>query len=215
MKATRVVLLLAAVLALSGAAPADDIAGDGKKSAPRPIVGITDDDGDSSWFNWPGFSQLFGPLWQLFPNFEDIGPKITGDDEKFQVVIRVKDFNKDDLKIKVNNGFLIVQGSHESSGQSFDILANQFVHTYLLSQNSSAADVTADLYSNGYLVVTAPLKGPADRANEKERVVPINVIDKPYSTTSEAPAVAESNEDRREQTTPPADDKENKIEHGP
>nr|AKS40078.1 small heat shock protein 19.8a [Grapholita molesta] len=157
------------------------------------------------------FGNLFAPLWKLFPSFADIGPKVVTDDNKFQIIVNVKDYKKDDLKVKTKGDFIFVQGSHEAKHDDHDVFASQFFHTYSLPSNSSAADVTAQLSSDGYLTVNAPLSYVADRAKESgDREVPITETGVPYQkekperepTTPPSAAAVTTEEDRKEPTTP-------------
>lgn len=160
-----------ALAALTAAYPAND---DG--FFPRPITTITDTDFDdpSPWFRFPAFGNIFAPLTKLFSAFADIGPRIESDDDKFRVVVNVKDYGLSDLKVKVKGDFILVQGAHEAKQDDHDLFASQFIHTYSLPINASAADVTAKVTADKYLIITAPING-ADAEKEKvvEREVPI------------------------------------------
>lgn len=225
MFAPRVFAFLFVGIAVCSALPANTSE---KSGIPRPVTTISEDDiEDAPWFSFPLFGNLFAPLWKLFPSFADIGPRIVADDDKFQVVVNVNDYKTDDLKVKVKNDFIFVQGSHEGKPNESNVFASQFFHTYSLPVNSSSADVTADLSSDGYLTVTAPLKGDSIRGKDVDREVPINETGVPYqppkeekpieSTASPAP-VTEADNDRKEPTTPPqideSIDKDNNIPHG-
>nr|XP_021195929.2 alpha-crystallin A chain [Helicoverpa armigera] len=213
-----------AILATAAAVPATD------RPVPKPVTTITDDDisepYDNPWFSFPLFGNLFAPLWKLFPTFADIGPRITADDDKFQVVVNVKDFKKENLKVKVDGGFIFVQGSHEAKQDDHDIFASQFFHTYALPVNSSSADVTAELTSDGNLVVTAPITNSNEKSSKVDREVTIVETGKPFkpeeiekaTTLPPATTVAED-EERKEPTTPSegkeeVTEKDNVIPHG-
>lgn len=232
-------LAIFAVLACVSALPATD------KPLPRPVTTITDEDfDDSPWFSFPLFGNLFAPLWRLLPSFGEIGPKIVADKDKFQVIVNVKDYKKEDLKVKVKGDFVFVQGSHEAKQDDHDIFASQFFHTYALPANSSGADVSAEISSDGYLVVGAPLRSePVERAKDVDREVPIVETGRPYKQDNEttitpstandertttqgkttlitkATTLGESDDDRKEPTTPSSDreevtEKDNNIYHG-
>lgn len=211
-----------AFLATVAAVPVTD------QPAPLPITSINSEDiNDSPWLTFPIFGNLFAPLWKLFPTFADIGPRIISDDDKFQVVVNVKDYNKDDLKVKLKNDFIFIQGSHEAKKDDRDIFASQFFHTYTMPSNSSSDDVTAELTSDGNLIVTAPVSYNPLRSKEVDREVPIVETGKPYkeekpeipAVQPAVPAVAEE-EDKKEPTTPSSSDREdvtekdNVIPHG-
>lgn len=210
-----------AVLATVAALPATD------RPIPQPITTIYNEDFESPWLSFPLFGNLFAPLWKLFPSFADIGPRIVSQDNKFEVVINVKDYKKDDLKVKVKGDFIFIQGSHEAKQDDRDIFASQFFHTYTLPLNASAADVTAKLTTDGNLVVTAPISGPGNKAKDVDREVPIEetgkplpkevTVDKPTPTT-QATLTTTEEDDKKEPTTPSekenATEKDNVIPHG-
>ncbi|CAK1602547.1 unnamed protein product [Parnassius mnemosyne] len=196
---------------------------------PQPITTIGDDMEDfSSWFRGP-WDSLFSSVWKLIPSFADIGPKILADNDKFEVVVNVKNYKKDDLKVKLKDDFIFVQGSHEATHDDKDVFASQFFHTYSLPVNASAADVTATIYSDGFLVVTAPLNGAGDKDSVDKEViitdagVPYNKeetpnVEKTGEPTPTALAAADIEGEKKEQTTPSdrvdATEKDNVIPHG-
>ncbi|KAJ8735912.1 hypothetical protein PYW07_007532 [Mythimna separata] len=210
-----------AILATAAAVPVTD------QPAPQPITSIYSEDFESQspWLGFPIFGNLFAPLWKLFPTFADIGPRIIADDDQFQVVVNVKEYKKEDLKVKVKGDFIFIQGSHEAKQDDRDIFASQFFHTYTLPTNSSGADVTAELTTDGNLIVTAPVSFVTEKAKEVDREVPIVETGKPYKeekvekpTASPTLAPAADDEDRKEPTTPSdkedATEKDNVIPHG-
>ncbi|XP_045770990.1 heat shock protein 67B1-like isoform X2 [Maniola jurtina] len=183
-----------ALLALAAAYPASD-------DVPRPITTITDSDFEdpSPWFRFPPFGNIFAPLTKLFSSFADIGPRIEIDDDKFRVIVNVKEYKKEDLKVKVKGDFILVQGAHEAKHDDHDLFASQFFHTYSLPLNASASDVTATLTSDGYLDVIAPINGADENEKAAEREVPIVESGKPLKEEKEpvvpAPAVPVENAD--------------------
>ncbi|CAG4958608.1 unnamed protein product [Parnassius apollo] len=196
---------------------------------PQPITTIGDEVDDfSSWFRGP-WDSLFSSVWKLIPSFADIGPKITADNEKFKVVVNAKNYKKNDLKVKLKDDFIFVQGSHEATHDDKDVFASQFFHTYSLPVNASAADVTAELYSDGFLVVTAPFNGAGDK-EPVDREVTITEVGAPYnkeetsgvekgSEPSPTALPAAENEGEKKELTTPSDreditEKDNVIPHG-
>lgn len=162
-----------ALLAAATAYPAD------RSVIPPPIISMTDDDIGFPWMSISPFS-LFAPLWKLIPSFADIGPRIYTDDDKFQVVVNVKDYRKEDLKVKVKGDLIFVQGSQEANNNNKDVFATQFYHTYSLPSNSSSLLVTAKLTADGFLVVTAPIAENIDNSKDTDREVPIVETGAPY-----------------------------------
>lgn len=212
--------VVCAILATAVAVPVTD------QPAPQPITSIYSEDIESPWLGFPIFGNLFAPLWKLFPSFADIGPRIIADDDKFQVVVNVKDYKKDDLKVKVKGDFIFIQGSHEAKQDDRDIFASQFFHTYTMPANSSSSDVTAELSNDGYLIVTAPVNDAAEGAKEVDREVPIVETNKPYKeddvekpTAQPSSTTSVADEEERKEPTTPSDkedvtEKDNVIPHG-
>lgn len=212
-------LAVLAIFATAAAVPVTD------QPLPQPITTLYNEDFENPWLSFPIFGNLFAPLWKLFPTFAEIGPRIIADDDKFQVIVNVKDYKKDDLKVKVKGDFIFIQGSHEGKQDDRDIFASQFFHTYTLPANSSGADVTAELSNDGNLIVTAPVTGPVEKGKEVDREVPIVETGKPYiedkvERTTPLPSVttAGEEEEKKEPTTPSEKEeiteKDNVIPHG-
>ncbi|XP_068626480.1 alpha-crystallin A chain-like [Battus philenor] len=212
------VLAAFALLAAVAALPVSD-----KPSFPQPITTVNDDEVDdfTSWFRGP-WDSLFSSVWKLIPSFADIGPRIVAKENEFQVIVNVKKYKREDLSVKIKGDFMFVQGIHEAKHDDSDLFASQFFHTYSLPVNASASDVEAQLFSDGYLVVTAPLNGASEKG-PVERDVPITEMGKPYNKDEkpeEKPAeptpTAPPEEEKKEQTTPSEDttEKDNVIPHG-
>ncbi|KOB69737.1 Small heat shock protein [Operophtera brumata] len=185
-------LAIFALIATAVALPASE------KPIPKPITTITSDEllpvMPAPWFSVPYFgdiTKIFAPLWKFFPSFEDLGPRINIEGNKFQVIVPVKDYSKDDLKVKVKQDLIFVQGLYEAKEADRDVFASQFFHTYTLPANSSGTDVTAELTSDGYLVVNAPTTDSVDRSKETDRDVPIVETGVPFkkeeTASTEAP----------------------------
>ncbi|CAH2102019.1 unnamed protein product [Euphydryas editha] len=162
-------IVFIAFVAVAATYPAND-------DIPRPITTImeTDIEEPSLWFNFPSLHHIFGQISNMFTSFTNIGPTIDVDDDKFRIIVNVKDYKKENLKVKVKNDFILIQGSQEAKQDDHDLFASNFFHTYNLPVNASASEVTATLTSDGFLVVDAPLNGNGEKTNESvDRVVPI------------------------------------------
>ncbi|XP_072938635.1 alpha-crystallin A chain-like [Epargyreus clarus] len=182
MFSSRMFAALALVAAVA-AYPADN------PFIPHPITTITEsdfDDGAAFW-SFPSLEKFFEPLWRLIPTFTEIGPRIDITDDKFSVIVNVKGYKKDDLKVKVKSDFIFIQGSHEAKDSDRDMFASQFFHTYSLPANASASDVSAKLYSDGFLEVVALLKGTGDKSRPSEEVdIPVIEVAEPYKNEAES-----------------------------
>ncbi|CAF4861718.1 unnamed protein product [Pieris macdunnoughi] len=135
------------------------------------------------WFTFPKFPfmNFFSPIWDLFPNIADFGPKIEVDDKNFKIIVNVDSYKPEDLKVEVKNDFIIIQGTHEVKKDDHDLLARHFLYTYSLPVNSSAQDITAKLYTDSVLEVLVQLNGPSEEKVEK-LIVPITETNVAYNT---------------------------------
>nr|QTY40888.1 venom polypeptide precursor [Doratifera vulnerans] len=219
------ILTVFALVAAATAWPASE-----KPQYPDPFTQLGSSDffeRDDRWYSF--FDRLFGPVFSYFPKFTELtqsGPKITEDDNKFQVIMKLDKFNKEDIKVKVKGCFLNIQGTHDSKKGDHEIFSSNFIQTYSLPANSSGKDVTAQFTSDNTLIVTAPKNGPADN-EDVDRQVPIEETGKPYVPESKdkpenKPSLEISTlpeDDRKEPTTPGTDfnnsaDNDNSIPHG-
>ncbi|XP_050669812.1 uncharacterized protein LOC126968743 [Leptidea sinapis] len=194
-----------ALFAVAAAFPSSD-----KPAVPNPITTISESEleDDSPWFSFPKFPfmNFFAPIWNLFPQITEFGPKIEVDDNIFKVIVNTESYKLDDLKVELKSGFVFIQGTHEAKKAEHDIFASQFFYTYTLPVNASIADVTAKLYTDNVLEISVPLNGNEGEKAEK-RIVPIvetGVAYKTDKTDSTNPPAIETDE-RKEPTTPPAE----------
>ncbi|KAJ0182226.1 hypothetical protein K1T71_001595 [Dendrolimus kikuchii] len=213
---------LLALVAAAAAVPATD------RPIPPPITTITDDDIGGPWFSFPSLSSIFAPLFKLIPSFAEVGPRVIADDDKFQIIMNgLKNYNKDDLKVKTKGSFVFIQGSREVKQDDRDLFASHFYHTFLRPENAKSSDVTANLYSDGTLVVTAILSPQAEKTKDEDRDIPVIETGVPYENEGKeddakttvaappAPSTAAPEEGQKEPTTPEdATEKDNVIPHG-
>lgn len=97
--------------------------------------------------------------------------KITPDDEKFQINVDVQHFAPEEIKVKVIDGQVIVEGKHEEKRDQHGYVSRQFVRKYSLPKGCLPDTVQSKLSSDGVLIVTAPKVLPMPSAGEK--IIPI------------------------------------------
>lgn len=97
--------------------------------------------------------------------------KITADDEKFQVNVDVQHFAPEEIKVKVINGQVIVEGKHEEKRDQHGFISRQFVRKYALPKGCLPDTVQSKLSSDGVLTVVAPKVLPMPSTGEK--IIPI------------------------------------------
>ncbi|XP_075977541.1 uncharacterized protein LOC142977507 [Anticarsia gemmatalis] len=106
-------------------------------------------------YMWP-WSQLIRAAAALEVEDALEEPQIVSDDEKFQVNLNVKRFKPDELRIKVKNRYIIVEGKHKDKNENQQFLANHFVQRFVMPPGSKQEEVKAVLKENGVLCVSVP-----------------------------------------------------------
>ncbi|XP_045770120.1 protein lethal(2)essential for life-like [Maniola jurtina] len=122
---------------------------------------------------WP-WSQLIraAAALDIEESLED--PQIISDAEKYQVNLSVRRFKPDELKIKVKNRYIIVEGKHKEKDSDKKFMANHFVQRFVLPLGTKQEEVKAVLNEKGVLSITAPKHELPPPPPERE--VPIEVI---------------------------------------
>ncbi|XP_034832066.1 protein lethal(2)essential for life-like [Maniola hyperantus] len=122
---------------------------------------------------WP-WSQLIraAAALDIEESLED--PQIISDSEKYQVNLSVRRFKPDELKIKVKNRYIIVEGRHKEKDSDKKFMANHFVQRFVLPLGTKQEEVKAVFNEKGVLSITAPKHELPPPLPERE--VPIEVI---------------------------------------
>ncbi|CAG4953722.1 unnamed protein product [Colias eurytheme] len=119
----------------------------------------------------------------LEDNLED--PQIISDSEQYLVRLNVKHFKPDELKIKVKNRYMIVEGKHKvRNDDDKRYIANHFMQRFILPPGSNQEEVKAVLNEKGILTISAPKHELPPPPPERE--VPIEVIE-PSEEKTEKP----------------------------
>ncbi|PZC73754.1 hypothetical protein B5X24_HaOG208813 [Helicoverpa armigera] len=129
-------------------------------------------------------------------------PQIVSDAEQLRVNLNVRRFKPDELRIKVKNRYIIVEGKHKETGDAQKFMANHFVQRFVLPPGSKQEEVTAVLKENGVLTVSVPKHElpppPPEREVPIEVRLPEKVEEKPVEQDKTEKPVAE---DKTETTT--------------
>lgn len=156
---------------------------------------------------WP-WSQLIraATALEMEESMED--PQIISDSEKYQINLLVRRFKPEELKIKVKNRYVIVEGKHKVKENDSKFLANHFVQRFALPPGTRQEEVTAVFNEKGVLSITAPKHEVPPPP--PERIVPIEVRipeekteapedNKEQSVKENAPPVVQTSETPLEQ----------------
>lgn len=130
-------------------------------------------------------------------------PQIVSDKEKLQVNLNVRRFKPDELRIKVKNRYIIVEGKHKINDDVQQFMANHFVQRFVLPPGSKQEEVTAVLKENGVLTVTVPKHElpppPPEREVPIEVRLPVKIEDKTEKpVTEEKVEITETTTEKKE-----------------
>lgn len=100
--------------------------------------------------------------------------ELIDNDEKFQLTVDVPGIKESDIDIKLDEGFITIQGHREATTKN-SRFSSKFAQTFSLDPAVDVKKFTATL-DNGVLVVTAP-KEPV-KVEEKSRKIPIQAMKK-------------------------------------
>ncbi|CAF4861697.1 unnamed protein product [Pieris macdunnoughi] len=116
---------------------------------------------------------------ELEDTLED--PQIISDSEQYLVRLSVRTYKPDELKIKVKNRYMIVEGKHKLKNEDDKrYIANHFMQRFILPPGTRQEELKAVLNEKGILSISAPKHELPPPPPERE--VPIEVIESETST---------------------------------
>ncbi|XP_023304391.2 heat shock protein 23-like [Lucilia cuprina] len=89
----------------------------------------------------------------------------------FQVCMDVAQFKPSELKVKVVDNCVVVEGKHEEREDQHGFIQRHFVRRYVLPKGYDADKVVSTLSSDGVLTVSVPK--PVEEEKTKERIIQI------------------------------------------
>ncbi|CAH1401069.1 unnamed protein product [Nezara viridula] len=75
---------------------------------------------------------------------------------EFKVNLDVQQFKPDELKLKVVDGFLVVDGKHEERSDEHGFISRQFTRRYKIPEDVDQEKLNSHLSSDGVLSISAP-----------------------------------------------------------
>lgn len=139
---------------------------------------------------WP-WNQIFKAAASLdVDNFEE--PQQTSDDKTYTIKLYAKSFKPEELKVKVKERNIIVEGKHNVSNDHQHFMTNHFVQRFVLPPGSKPEEVTAVFTDKDVLILSIPRH---EVPPPVERIVPIEV--KLSEPTSEKPTLTENKEQKK------------------
>lgn len=114
-------------------------------------------------------------------------PQILSDEKKFEINMNVKRFKPDELRVKVKNRYILVEGNHKEANDDkrFNFMANHFVQRFVLPLGSKQEEVTAVLKENGVLSISAPKHEVPPPPPEREVPIEVRLPEKTESPVKE------------------------------
>ncbi|KAL4703229.1 hypothetical protein ACJJTC_010009 [Scirpophaga incertulas] len=143
---------------------------------------------------WP-WSQLMTAAAALEAENSWDTPKIYSDDKKFEISMNVKRFKPEELRVRVKDRYIKVEGKHNMANDEVQFLANHFLQRFLLPRGTKQEEVTAVLRETGVLTISAPRHEVPPPPQEIE--VPIEVL--PQPTTTEEPVKNDTTTEKKEE----------------
>jgi len=105
----------------------------------------------------------------------------------------VQQFKPEEIKVKVTDGSVIVEGKHEERQDKHGFISRQFTRRYKLPSNTNLEAIKSNLSSDGVLTIAAPKKAIQ---GAEDREIPITHTNKPAikQTASKADEKSEKSE---------------------
>lgn len=106
---------------------------------------------------------------------QDSGSTVNVEKDKFQIILDVQQFTPDEISVKTNDKFIIVEGKHEEKADEHGFVSRHFVRKYMIPANYKQENVSSTLSSDGILSISAVM--PAFQPPSQDmRSVPITPV---------------------------------------
>uniref|UniRef100_A0A0V0GDL2 Putative small heat shock protein n=1 Tax=Triatoma dimidiata TaxID=72491 RepID=A0A0V0GDL2_TRIDM len=108
---------------------------------------------------------------------------LTTDTNEFKVNLDVQQFKPEELKVKVVDDYIVIDGKHEERCDQHGFISRQFTRRYKLPDDVDKAALVSNLSSDGVLTLKAPKLALPEKAS---REIPITMVNKPAVKSKEA-----------------------------
>ncbi|KAG6443654.1 hypothetical protein O3G_MSEX002975 [Manduca sexta] len=116
------------------------------------------------------------PTYTSIKLIRNMRPIIKMGKEKFQVSIDVRQYNKDEIRVKARPEYVIIEGKQEKKTKRGCVI-RQFVRKFKLPDGCHPEDMETKLSSDGILTITARRR-VYDIGCPSETIIPIKLADK-------------------------------------
>ncbi|XP_014601963.1 PREDICTED: protein lethal(2)essential for life-like [Polistes canadensis] len=148
----------------------------------------------------PFANALLNRPWFEFLKQDKRTSSVTTDEHNFKVVLDVKEFKPNEIKVKIADGYIIVEGQHEERKDKDGFVSRQFVRKYLLPYQAETNKITSKISPDGILTIIAPLNKNLEKPTEK--TIKIELSDEPAVTRKDNDKKVTGNSNHKEATTP-------------
>ncbi|KAK9502217.1 hypothetical protein O3M35_011026 [Rhynocoris fuscipes] len=101
---------------------------------------------------------------------------IESNSKEFKVNLDVQQFKPEELKVKVVDDYIVVEGKHEERSDQHGFISRQFTRRYKVPEDVDKTKLISNLSSDGVLSLQAPKLAIPDKAS---RDIPITQTNKP------------------------------------
>lgn len=113
----------------------------------------------------PTGRQLMNWMQEEYRTFD----RTVSTDKAFEVFLGINGFQPSDLKVSVDDGYVVVRGNHEETSEDGSkFVSRQFVRRHLLPKETDLDRVKSTLMDGNVLRIEAPMK-------PLERIIPITM----------------------------------------
>ncbi|CAF4923685.1 unnamed protein product [Pieris macdunnoughi] len=122
-------------------------------------------------------------LYSFFNQVRNVRPTIKIGKDKFQLLLDVHQFEKDEIRVKARPEYVIIEGKQERKTKDGYVI-RKFIKKYRLPDGCNPLRIRSELSSDGCLIITAP-RETCGFSYPCETVVPItefNTKTKPCDT---------------------------------
>merc|ERR1711879_50912 len=110
------------------------------------------------FFNFPKFPSMLGkiPEDNLFKDAQVV--KFQDDENGLEIELNAKDYQPEEIKVRVENGSLIIEGNHEENSKEDESnnIYRKFYREYQLPERCKSENVTSNFSNKGVLKISAP-----------------------------------------------------------
>uniref|UniRef100_A0A023F777 Putative 21.4 kDa heat shock protein n=1 Tax=Triatoma infestans TaxID=30076 RepID=A0A023F777_TRIIF len=99
---------------------------------------------------------------------------VAADNNEFKVTLDVQQFKPEELKVKVEDGYMVVDGKHEERSDQHGFISRQFTRRYKIPDDVDKTALVSNLSSDGVLTLKAPKLALPEKASREIPIIQTN-----------------------------------------